>query len=209
LYNAYPEGIREADSKLGYLPLHYACIGRAPLVVIQYLHRIYPRGFKKKTKDGLLPIHIACEKGASLEIVTFMHQVNPNGVKTRDNNGRLPIHSACLYRAATLPVIRFLCSIYLEGVSTKDKSSQLPLDVASVSGASQDVIDYLGRSKDNNPAEEGKLCVICFDGEKTHAFIPCGHFCVCENCAERLKDNGDCPVCRAKIVQVNKIFFSF
>jgi hypothetical protein len=40
-----------------------------------------------------------------------------------------------------------------------------------------------------------KLCVICFDREKNTAFIPCGHFGLCDACALGLRR---CPVCRTK-----------
>ena len=37
-------------------------------------------------------------------------------------------------------------------------------------------------------------CIVCMEGPKTHAAIPCGHLCVCEGCAAVLKE---CPGCRA------------
>jgi hypothetical protein len=36
-------------------------------------------------------------------------------------------------------------------------------------------------------------CVVCFDGRKTHAMIPCGHLALCGKCAAALKE---CPICR-------------
>ncbi|XP_055603569.1 mitochondrial E3 ubiquitin protein ligase 1 [Uranotaenia lowii] len=40
-------------------------------------------------------------------------------------------------------------------------------------------------------------CVVCVDNPKEVICLPCGHVCLCENCAEKIKVN--CPVCRAKI----------
>ena len=37
------------------------------------------------------------------------------------------------------------------------------------------------------------LCVVCLDAERTHAFLPCGHRCVCEGCLGL----SHCPICRA------------
>jgi len=37
-------------------------------------------------------------------------------------------------------------------------------------------------------------CVICQDAPKSMAFIPCGHFCVCEKCSQEISH---CPVCRS------------
>jgi hypothetical protein len=59
-----------------------------------------------------------------------------------------------------------------------------------------------------------KLCVICFEKERTHAFLHFGlskqdvtsHFVACESCANscRWADNG-CPVCRSPCINVIKI----
>jgi len=46
-------------------------------------------------------------------------------------------------------------------------------------------------------------CVICLDGKATHILAPCGHMCVCAECAARLVDDtADCPICRARVVTV-------
>ena len=39
-------------------------------------------------------------------------------------------------------------------------------------------------------------CVMCMDVAKSHAFVPCGHMCVCEGCAARImRANKECPFC--------------
>jgi hypothetical protein len=39
-------------------------------------------------------------------------------------------------------------------------------------------------------------CVICFEGEKTHLILPCGHLALCERCAGLMGDQlHKCPVC--------------
>lgn len=40
-------------------------------------------------------------------------------------------------------------------------------------------------------------CVVCVDNPKEVICLPCGHVCLCENCAQKIKLN--CPVCRSKI----------
>ena len=59
------------------------------------------------------------------------------------------------------------------------------------------------------PAEE-TLCVVCFDAPKDHAFVPCGHVCVCGACAEQLTKTRTptCPVCRRAIRETMKVFCS-
>ena len=46
-------------------------------------------------------------------------------------------------------------------------------------------------------------CIVCMDCEKTHAFQPCGHKCVCATCAARCQT---CPMCRAPVTGILKIF---
>jgi len=48
-------------------------------------------------------------------------------------------------------------------------------------------------------------CVICLTQLRTHAFIPCGHKCVCKDCSDKLKDK-KCPICRVKSSSVIKVF---
>jgi hypothetical protein len=37
--------------------------------------------------------------------------------------------------------------------------------------------------------------VVCMDNEKTHALIPCGHKCLCENCCITMMLDNICPIC--------------
>eukprot|EP01083_Nonionella_stella_P085718 237760_1 len=54
--------------------------------------------------------------------------------------------------------------------------------------------------------EEGdeSVCCICLDRPKSHAFVPCGHLSVCDECAT--KSSLDCPICRNR---AGVFFFSF
>ena len=48
---------------------------------------------------------------------------------------------------------------------------------------------------------------ICLDKEITHTFTPCGHMCVCDNCAgELIKTKKKCPMCRNNIESSLKIY---
>ncbi|KFB47152.1 AGAP005955-PA-like protein [Anopheles sinensis] len=53
---------------------------------------------------------------------------------------------------------------------------------------------------------EDQLCVVCVVNPKEVICLPCGHVCLCENCAQRIKDN--CPVCRAVIETKAAAFIS-
>eukprot|EP00419_Tripos_fusus_P037832 CAMPEP_0172786758 /NCGR_PEP_ID=MMETSP1074-20121228/206107_1 /TAXON_ID=2916 /ORGANISM="Ceratium fusus, Strain PA161109" /LENGTH=367 /DNA_ID=CAMNT_0013623773 /DNA_START=162 /DNA_END=1266 /DNA_ORIENTATION=- len=54
---------------------------------------------------------------------------------------------------------------------------------------------------------EDQQCVVCLTAEKTHAFVPCGHRCVCGSCGiELLKGARPCPICRAQAQSILQIF---
>mmetsp|Transcript_6292 Transcript_6292/g.7218 ORF Transcript_6292/g.7218 Transcript_6292/m.7218 type:complete len:556 (+) Transcript_6292:158-1825(+) len=46
-------------------------------------------------------------------------------------------------------------------------------------------------------------CIICFEKPMDCVFLNCGHISCCQECAEQFKE---CPVCRAKIAKVVKIY---
>lgn len=47
------------------------------------------------------------------------------------------------------------------------------------------------------PSNEDRLCVICFEHERTYALLPCGHRCVCATCFEQVlaTETPKCPLC--------------
>ncbi|KAE8305699.1 Zinc finger, C3HC4 type (RING finger) domain-containing protein [Giardia duodenalis] len=52
-------------------------------------------------------------------------------------------------------------------------------------------------------------CCVCLDKQSTHAFVPCGHLCVCSSCAELLmRVDAKCPYCRARAMETCQIRFT-
>lgn len=54
-------------------------------------------------------------------------------------------------------------------------------------------------------------CVICMTNQRTHVLVPCGHRCVCEECAARLLSSAVplhrlCPTCRTPLTDVIKLY---
>jgi len=51
-------------------------------------------------------------------------------------------------------------------------------------------------------------CCVCLDEAKSHAFVPCGHLCVCAGCAQSIMSSlkKECPSCRGPAAHVVKIF---
>lgn len=72
---------------------------------------------------------------------------------------------------------------------------EAPLQESSHTADEQRAAVESAKRKDVDPS---KICRICIDSPKTHAFVPCGHYCICEGCANALMSNPPlkCPVCR-------------
>ena len=59
------------------------------------------------------------------------------------------------------------------------------------------------RRRDEN---DEQLCVICLAEPRSHAFVPCGHRCVCTACAEDSRSARKCPMCKGEVSQIIKIY---
>lgn len=61
--------------------------------------------------------------------------------------------------------------------------------------------------KEEEEEEESKLCVVCWEVAATHAMVPCGHRCVCEDHAALImKGAGECPMCRGAVQTAVRIY---
>lgn len=54
---------------------------------------------------------------------------------------------------------------------------------------------------------ESTKCIVCWDEERTHACVPCGHYVLCSDCAYDFSHK-QCPICRKNVDQIIKIFNS-
>jgi len=83
----------ENPSKLRWrlLPLHAACVFRAPVAVVESLLMAYPESAQMKDDQGMLPIHLACRNGASKGVVMMLLDYFPDSVEMKDKKGRTPL----------------------------------------------------------------------------------------------------------------------
>ncbi|MCD7445815.1 hypothetical protein HAX54_000053 [Datura stramonium] len=64
-----------------------------------------------------------------------------------------------------------------------------------------------GAHESNNPDGASSSCIICLDAPVEGACIPCGHMAGCMSCLNEIKGKKwGCPVCRAKIDQVIRLY---
>ena len=54
----------------------------------------------------------------------------------------------------------------------------------------------------------GPPCCVCLRARRAHAFLPCGHRCVCGPCGRMVsrREGPRCPMCRARIQSVQQIY---
>ena len=52
--------------------------------------------------------------------------------------------------------------------------------------------------------EEEAMCVICLENLRSHAIVPCGHMCLCQDCASIVTES--CPMCREPMVLAMRIY---
>lgn len=76
-----------------------------------------------------------------------------------------------------------------------------PVDVSS------SVVGKLPNEEGMTVGGSGSTCVICLDAPAEGACIPCGHVAGCMSCLNEVKTKKwGCPVCRAKIDQIIKLY---
>lgn len=57
--------------------------------------------------------------------------------------------------------------------------------------------------------QQGKQCVVCIDRKRKVLIYPCGHKCLCRECAKGLVANRSyCPICRGLIQDMVNIYSS-
>jgi ankyrin repeat protein len=137
LLELYPESVEEGNQR-GYLPLHVACWGGAPLQVVQYLYERTPKlvrdqerygGEERRTPWLWTPLHHACRGGGSpLEVIQYLVEKCHESVTHSPlaNPDSFPLHLAC-EKGAPNGVINCLVTQWPVVVKVCDNTGCLPL----------------------------------------------------------------------------------
>ncbi|GFH56313.1 hypothetical protein CTEN210_12789 [Chaetoceros tenuissimus] len=115
---------------------------------------------------------------------------------------------------------------YTQGYEVKDKMSSILRKQKLHNGKySHPVIDAVNqlngideqttRNSTEDDGHSSSVCIICLQHPRSHAFVPCGHMCLCDNCASRSpysqdlqRHNISCPICRKSTSAIMKIYNS-
>jgi len=73
------------------LPIHEACIRRAPAWLVSELLSAYPGSSSQATNRGELPLHLAVDKACAPEVVNLIIVANWEAIVAEDQAGRTPL----------------------------------------------------------------------------------------------------------------------
>nr|GMD22878.1 putative E3 ubiquitin-protein ligase XBAT35 isoform X1 [Ipomoea batatas]GME01593.1 putative E3 ubiquitin-protein ligase XBAT35 isoform X1 [Ipomoea batatas] len=81
------------------------------------------------------------------------------------------------------------------------------IDDSPVDLSSQPVENVAAKPHEDKDQSDASSCVVCLDAPAEGACIPCGHMAGCMSCLAEIKaKKWGCPVCRAKIDQVIRVY---
>jgi len=105
--------------------------------------------------------------------------------------------------------------------ATKAASGRVDL-LLDGSGSSDATLSEDSRDSSDDAPSDGdsdheRLCVVCFDEPRSHAFVECMHRCVCEGCAEAIlakdpwrgtvhAEGASCPLCRINSTAIRRVW---
>ena len=72
-------------------------------------------------------------------------------------------------------------------------------------GKAREHVSVQAVADDLGPADEDIHCVICLEKKRTHVLVPCGHLCLCADCASNTAP-GSCPLCREACTMAVKVY---
>ena len=95
-----------------------------------------------------------------------------------------------------------LCSYDFEAAKASD-----PLLAAKYKAKRAADIAYMNEIIERFLAKQRrvKVCSICLDKPLTHAVMPCGHKCMCGDCADKLTSKV-CPICKDEYITIGQIY---
>ncbi len=85
----------EGNTTIEFLPLHLACLTKAPLLLVTLLVQTFPEAIERESM-GKLPIHMACEAKVDHRIVFLLLSQFPESLEMKDEDGNTPIALASL-----------------------------------------------------------------------------------------------------------------
>lgn len=119
-------------------------------------------------------------------------------LEERRRNYRL---ASALFGAAGLLLVGLLLRRYIKDRNRRRQEKSLHEELE------QSRKDRRRRMRDSNEQlTEQQLCVVCRQNPREIILLPCGHVCLCEDCADGI--HSCCPVCRCEIERKSAAYIS-
>ena len=136
--------------------------------------------------------------GARLVPVPPKPKTRRAGVKKRNKKSAAAV-------ASPLPIVDEDEELVLEANEPQrivQNLSELAISVDAALDGDDDTTSVVQSS-----VASAQACIVCFENAMEAACIPCGHRCLCVDCADRFRHPGaKCPVCRIDLLMVVKIW---
>lgn len=87
-------------------------------------------------------------------------------------------------------------------------NQRLGLDQAAAGETEKQQKSQAGEEKVSGGGKKDESeCCVCLTNDKSWIFIPCGHVCVCRDCAhDIMASSRECPLCRQKTTGIFQVF---
>jgi hypothetical protein len=235
LLQAYPKGA-EAPEAQGWLPLHVAVKTQCSFTILRRIVESYPASLTKKTNRHSTVFQLARRfhgRSSSMEYQLYALQAAVEAIYDTDRGQLSLLHVSDALWTEQQPPANTAAPVTVEearadvstsasdeGTSKNDQdsssrkdsntSSEMPQD-ATTGDANSCVLsedERFANTKADPEIDPDNCCVVCLEEERTHAFVPCGHLCVCQGCSILSHRPGgmNCPLCRKKSFLVMQVF---
>lgn len=203
--------------------LHHKVLqGNWPSIIKRLQTPAGKKWVRQENPCGDMPLHLACYSGqAPPVVIRALILAYPPALAHKNHFGFVPLQLARVNYRTGHPfreeVLEFL-EVYTSIHSTSNVEEQ------NEASTNQDIPEILQVSSSNlqpdNTYQTSSLCVICLENEADHVVIPCGHQCLCGDCAKKVligtkqKNNNHasskpqhkcCPVGRCEIRAIVKV----
>lgn len=172
---------------------------------------------KTANPNGDYPLHLACYGGhAPPEIIRALIAAYPEALHIPNDMGFRPMDLAQSnyrtghpFRAEVLEYLAAYAAVEdytrVEGRDDVDATAHpapsAPIEIQSISQEGVALPDHTYRTS--------ATCVVCLERTADHVVIPCGHLCLCGDCAQKVLQGKTtkphCPVGRCQIGSIAKV----
>ena len=144
-----PTHCKQRGGYYNMLPLHYAIMNNAPLVVVQRVYNLNKDAIKEVHDDGWTPLHLAAYYDRD-EYIPWLKRIYPEAAMEKDADGRTPVELATRYsRLKSMELLSRKVSQPLPAIEGEEKE-----ETAEVSEATEQVDTNTNQSGDEEKKQE-------------------------------------------------------